>query len=355
MTDAFKVLVLTPAGTGDPALAIAASRAGHLGVFNAELPLAPGALEAGLAQLAATAPAGYGLAASDAQTALAMVGAYAQQGLGLIVLPAEAGFAAPDAVAAIRAAGVSVLLEAIRWDDRLAGALAADGIIVKGHEAGGRIGEATSFILLQQALSGGATTVHVRGGIGLHSAGAVRAGGAAGIVLDDQLLSLRESALADLVAPVLARMTGAETVLIEGDAGVHWRGIERPGLKAAARLRTALAPHDMTAQDPLARAAFGWDMGAGQIAPMGQAAAFAPALAARYGSLGRLIRALLDQSGASVARAAKTKVLGEGQGVAEAHGTRWPIVQGPMTRVSDTSGFAQSVAEGGALPMIALP
>ena len=48
MTDVFSVFVLTPAGSGDPALAVAAQRAGHLGILNAELPLPSGALEAGL-------------------------------------------------------------------------------------------------------------------------------------------------------------------------------------------------------------------------------------------------------------------------------------------------------------------
>lgn len=94
-----------------------------------------------------------------------------------------------------------MILEAISWDDRLTGPIAAQGVILKGHEAGGRVGEATSFILLQKARAAGLAPVFIRGGIGMHSAGAVRAGGAAGIVLDDQCLMLRESALADRVAP----------------------------------------------------------------------------------------------------------------------------------------------------------
>lgn len=352
--ETFQVLVFTPAGTGDPALAIAAARAGHAGVFNAELPLPATAVEAGLAALARSAPGGFGLRTDDVAAATALAGSHGSQGLRQVILGAEAALAAPEAVAAIRAAGLEVLLECIRWDARLAGPLAQDGIIVKGHEAGGRVGESTAFILLQQALSGGAARVIVRGGIGLHSAGAVRAGGAAGVVLDDQCLCLRESALADRVAPVLARMTGGETQLVEGAGGVHWRGVEKPGQRAAAALRTALAPHDTAAQAPLAQAAFGWDIAAGQIAPMGQAAAFAPLFGQRYQSLGRLIRALIEQSRATVAQAARTEVLGRGQGVAAAHGTEWPIVQGPMTRVSDTAEFAKAVGEGGALPMIAL-
>jgi len=43
-----------------------------------------------------------------------------------------------------------------------------------------------------------------------------------------------------------------------------------------------------------------------------------------------------------------------GNALAKDHGTKFPIVQGPMTRVSDCAAFAQSVAESGALPMLAL-
>ena len=40
--------------------------------------------------------------------------------------------------------------------------------------------------------------------------------------------------------------------------------------------------------------------------------------------------------------------------LAKSHGTKYPILQGPMTRVSDTAAFADSVAAGGALPFLAL-
>ena len=39
--------------------------------------------------------------------------------------------------------------------------------------------------------------------------------------------------------------------------------------------------------------------------------------------------------------------------LAASHGTKYPVVQGPMTRVSDTAEFALAVAQGGALPMVA--
>src|SRR5262249_56521540 len=46
--------------------------------------------------------------------------------------------------------------------------------------------------------------------------------------------------------------------------------------------------------------------------------------------------------------------LAPGSPLAEAHGTVFPIVQGPMTRVSDTAAFAEAVADGGGLPFLAL-
>jgi acyl transferase domain-containing protein/NAD(P)-dependent dehydrogenase (short-subunit alcohol dehydrogenase family) len=359
MSEPFKIIVMTPAGSGDASLAIAAARAGHLGLFNAELPLGPVRIEAGLAALSAATETGFGLAIPDPARAADLVGVWAGQGLEVVVLPAHAALDAPQMLAAIRAAGVAVLLEATAWDDLLSGPVAADGLILKGHEAGGRVGEATSFILLQQALARGAAgPVFVRGGVGLHSAGALRAGGAAGVVLDDQLLALRECAQGPGLAPILARMTGAETQLAEGAGGIQWRGVERPGSRAMASLRQRLAGLPPHAQGPVAEAAFGWDQAMGQalpaILPIGQAATFAPGLAQRFGSLGRLCAAMLAESAAAVTRAARVPVLGAGQGVAVPHGTRWPIVQGPMTRVSDTAAFAEGVAAGGALPMIAL-
>lgn len=349
-----KVLVFTPAGLNDPALAIAATRAGHTGVFNLELSGRTDPWAEGLDRLARLTQGGWGLALSDVDLALDLAGSYGPRGLGLVVVPAAAALAAPEAVNAIRAVGVQVLLEAIEWDRRLAGPIAADGIILKGHESGGRVGEATSFILLQQAMAAAPLgPVIVRGGVGLRSAGALRAGGAAGIVLDDQCLMLAESSLAGRMGPVLSRFTGAETILVEEESGgAQWRGIEKPGSKAGAALRRTLGLADAKDKTALARSNFGW--GEGQIAPIGQAATFAPAMAANYGNVAKLARALVEGAEAAVALAAARPVWAEGQGVAQAHGTRWPIVQGPMTRVSDTASFAQAVAAGGGLPMLAL-
>ena len=350
MRDAFKVLVFTPAGLPDPGLAIAATRAGHAGVLNLEL----GGDAGGLDALARLTDGGWGVALADIGAATDLVGRWAGRGLAFVVVPAVPALGAAEAVNAIRVVGVQVLFEALEWDKRLAGPLAADGIILKGHDAGGRVGEATGFILLQQAMQAAPRgPVYVRGGVGLVSAAAMRVGGAAGVVLDDQCLVLKESPVADRMAAVLGRFTGAETVLIEEmGGGAQWRGIEKPGSKSAQALRQAMAQAEPAARFAVGAARFGW--GDGQIAPVGQAATFAPDMAAKFGNVAKLAAAIEGQSAALVTLAAETSVWAEGQGVAVPHKTKFPIVQGPMTRVSDTAAFAQSVSEGGALPMLAL-
>ena len=98
----------------------------------------------------------------------------------------------------------------------------------------------------------------------------------------------------------------------------------------------------------------GWREPERGIVPLGQAAAFAAPFAERYATFGRLAHAMLDESERRLEQAVALDPLGAGHGVAAPHGTTFPIVQGPMTRVSDVAGFAQAVAEAGALPMLAL-
>src|SRR5439155_137297 len=84
---------------------------------------------------------------------------------------------------------------------RTAAAAGASGLIARGNEAGGPVGELTSFVLLQRLLAGdaGDLPVWVAGGIGPRSAAACVLGGAAGVVLDSQLALVAEAELpADL-------------------------------------------------------------------------------------------------------------------------------------------------------------
>ncbi len=75
----------------------------------------------------------------------------------------------------------------------LAEAAGFDGLIVKGHEAGGFVSADSSFLLLQQLNGRLSIPFWLQGGIGPDTAAAALLGGAAGVVLGEQLWLAAES------------------------------------------------------------------------------------------------------------------------------------------------------------------
>ncbi len=255
-----------------------------------------------------------------------------------------------DALFEVRRAKKLVLAEVTTRDAaEEAWASGYDGLIVAGNEGGGVVSDESSLILLQavvdQAPPG--AMIWVRGGIGPVSAAGVIAAGATGVVLDGALLLARESPLAESVRERLSRWDGAETVTFRGVEGPVVRGFAPPRSAILDRLREAAE------QGADLRALMGWD--ANSFWPAGQDAAHAAELARRFVTVGGIVSAVeaaIDDALMTARNhwpfAAETSAL------AEAHATRYPIVQGPMTRVSDRPEFAVAVAEGGALPFLAL-
>ena len=92
-----------------------------------------------------------------------------------------------------------------------------------------------------------------------------------------------------------------------------------------------------------------------RLRPLGQGVAHASALAAACTTTGAMLQAFRQRIGHARTEAPRLGALAANSPLAVAHGTRYPIVQGPMTRVSDRAPFiARVVAENGALPFLAL-
>ena len=215
-------------------------------------------------------------------------------------------------------------------------------IVVKGNEAGGRVGATSTYVLLQQTLANAEVSVPIRarGGIGVHTAAAAVTAGAAGVVLDDQLALAREVELPDDLSAAIRAMDGSETTVVG-----HHRIFTRPDLPAAT-LDIDADPHEVQPR-------LGTDL-AGGLVPMGQDASFARALADRYVTIGGIVQALTAAAFGNVVLAATQSILGPDGAFARAHHLEVPVAQGPMTRVSDRAGFAAKVADGGGLPFLAL-
>jgi acyl transferase domain-containing protein/NAD(P)H-dependent flavin oxidoreductase YrpB (nitropropane dioxygenase family)/NAD(P)-dependent dehydrogenase (short-subunit alcohol dehydrogenase family)/acyl carrier protein len=360
----FDVLAWSPFGAPDHRVAIAASRAGGIGVVNLEWSQDAAAAQSVIEQASSYRVGAFGIKLNvHAPFVEDVLGNLPDQVRTVIFAAHDPAVLAPY-IGALQEQRRTVLLEITdATHATVAQQLGVDGLIAKGYEAGGWVGETTTFMLVQQLLAQTALPVYAHGGIGVHTAAACYVAGAAGVVLDDQLALTRESPLADPIRTSIAAQDGSETITLSANARLQFRGYARPISATFARLRAHLAAlddqsispeeYDARWRDLVADAAQGAEFGEA-VVPMGQAIAFAQSLAQRYQTVGGVIKAVRDAVRQHVEMAQRTQPLAEGAPFARSHGIRYPLVQGPMTRVSDQAEFALRVAEEGALPFLAL-
>lgn len=232
------------------------------------------------------------------------------------------------------------LLVEVRTADDIAWAIAHDAaaLVGVGHEAGGLVGPESSFVLAQRLARTG-RPFWIRGGIGPHTAAACAVAGAEAVVVDSALALARES---DLPAPLrraISGMDGGETRTLGGR-----RVYTRPDLGHDALEGTDAEGITARLGDDLHR----------DLVPVGQGAAVAADLARAHVGAAGIVGAIEAAVEGHLADAASASPLAADAPLAAAHGTRWPVVQGPMTRVSDTPDFADAVATAGGLPFVAL-
>ncbi|MBS1661768.1 MAG: acyltransferase domain-containing protein, partial [Bacteroidetes bacterium] len=176
-------------------------------------------------------------------------------------------------------------------------------LIIKGNEGCGLVGEESSFILFQRIRQEmPEMEILVQGGVGLHSAAALSALGAAGVVLDSQLVLFDECSAPKELKKLCLGLSGHETKVVD-----HERMLLRPN-----------AP----------------------VLPLGQDIAVSSDLVKRCKKLDRLVFLFREAAYGSLKQARLSPVMG--------------IAQGPMTRVSDVPAFANSVSIEGGLPFVAL-
>ncbi|MDF3294221.1 type I polyketide synthase [Streptomyces silvisoli] len=330
------VIGISPFGEPDARLTSAVSRAGGLGVLD----LGTGRRRAREA-LADTkrwaAGARFGVRVATA-CQLAPEDLSADEGAGpdTVVLGVDAPWQTSEVADRYR-----VLAEVTDLDQALdAVRSGAHGLIARGSESGGRVGELSTFVLLQLLLAEPAVAIPVWacGGIGPRTAAGAVLGGAAGVVLDTQLALLAESGLPQEATAAIRSMDGSETVVIDGHRVLRHRPGTVGGTGAATRVASRLGVHDLRTQ----------------LLPVGQDGFLASRFAERWHDTATAVRAVTEAIREAVRDGTAAAVLRLGAPMSGTLGTRLPLAQGPMTRVSDQAGFARAVADKGALPFIAL-
>ncbi|MEU9478577.1 SDR family NAD(P)-dependent oxidoreductase [Streptomyces sp. NPDC048191] len=264
------VLCLTPFGEPDAGLTAAACAAGALGILD--LGTGDRRSREQLSRLIRAAPAPFGVRVTGR---CALTPADVGDAPDTVVLTPDATWPIPELPSCSRVlAEVTDLGQA-----HTAVRAGARGLIARGAESGGRVGELSTFVLLQQLLSdeeSGRVPVWACGGIGPRTAAAAVAGGAAGVVLDSQLALLAESGLPETVRSLLRSLDGSETVVLGGHRVLRRRGPN--------------APHP-PADDPEAVASLlGIGGPRGGLLPVGQDGFLAARFAERYGDVRRSVR-----------------------------------------------------------------
>ena len=359
------IIVVTPAHRCNPPLAIAASRAGQYGLLDLGWNVADATRRAALERLVRFAgqtdrwgvrwdmlelpqrsPAYLRELASEPWPLLLLAG------VNLCDVPAE------SIVAEARQIARRVLVEAYSPEQAMAAEQAgADGVVLVGHEAGGRVGALSAFVFLQEVRGKLSLPYWIRGGLGPQTAAAAKVAGASGVVLGEQLWLTEESPLSQAEREQWARLGGSDTVCL-GDARTSYRFSGRQGRAALDSLEKQLATGKPAAEtlrtQLLADSALVAESSHEALLPLGQEIGFAATLARRYRTVAGVLRGFAQAADEALVQARTQQALAPQSPLAEALGTTYPILQGPMTRVSDVAPFCETVAANGALPFLAL-
>lgn len=277
------------------------------------------------------------------ETALPSYGIYvSNEKLSTLQLPEKVRFAIlPFGMTVSQHSNLDIIYQITSLEEaKQAEQSGAKGIIIKGNEAGGQIGYESTFVLFQRIINEiKSIPVWVQGGIGLHTASAVKALGATGVVLDSQLALFPESSVPKDIKDLCSKLNGTETKII-----ADHRVLVRPNSPSL--------PDDITS-DHLKQYFADLDISKSYI-PMGQDISLATDLYEEFRTLKKLAFGLKEAMHGHLKQAKALQVIDQNNPLAQELGLKYPIAQGPMTRVSDVPGFANAVAEAGALPFVAL-
>jgi len=360
------IITSTIAGILDPATAIAGAKAGGTGILDLTLYQDSQNALLSLNKLDRHAVTNYGVKLNavvdpfflDISTSL-------PPGLTTVILAPFHSNHLQEAVSLLRKHQLTIMLECTSLSDALSGQqCGVDGFIAKGNEAGGRVGDESTFVLLQKLKSSFPEPIWVHGGIGLHTASACHVAGASGVILDSQLCLARESALSNTTKNSLRRQDGRKTQLIGEEIGNIHR-IQPLAVthitEELKQLEQQFKQQSLDDEDLLRQ----WHTGLANAMSakqkngdpyfllLGQDISLAAFFADNFVTVGGIVQAIRQSVEQHCLPAGKENPLASDGSMAKSHGTKFAIVQGPMARVSDIPQFALEVANAGGLPFLA--
>ncbi|MDR3218449.1 MAG: SDR family NAD(P)-dependent oxidoreductase [Dysgonamonadaceae bacterium] len=215
-------------------------------------------------------------------------------------------------------------------------------IIVKGYEGAGRVAKESSFILFQkiaESCKKAKIKVYIQGGAGLHTSAAFFALGAQGVIFDSQIVAFPECSVPKEIKDISIKLSGSETVVVDNFRVLH-------------RNTSPVLPVDAV-YDDLQPFLGGYSLSENYL-PVGQDISLSVDFLRRHKKLKNFVFAVYSAAHGHILQAKNKNVITPDNGLAKDLGTKYPIGQGPMARISDVPEFLKEVADAGALPILSL-
>ncbi len=237
----------------------------------------------------------------------------------------------------------------------------ADFFLVKGFEAGGKIGETSSFILIQEFTEAGFPFI-IQGGFGVYNIISALIGGALGVVLEEQLSLLPECPLTKETKDYLSSLDENDTYIVgesfelkyrlAGKIANKWirdfkkfeKSLTRESVQELSHKIDKISKNSLFLSDPEIKNSF---------LPLGVGLRFASFILEKFGDLSSFLKGIENIINSQMSNLSEHWPFAEDSDFAKSLGIKLPIIQGPMANITDNAKFASKVSEEGALPVLA--
>ena len=237
-------------------------------------------------------------------------------------------------------------------------------LILKGNEAGGKVSKYSSFILMQWYLKNTSYPLFIHGGVGKYTAAGMFAAGVSGLVLDSQLLMADEAPVSKNFKTLLGMLDESDSTDITYNGDDIYRVFAKLGTKIVKdlKIRAVELGTDPDGKEKLyetiAAHMTAFDREDAQYIQslfyLGQDGVFAKDFVKESTCLGDIISGFFKTIGENLNFIDGHDPIKPDSAFAKDQGTKFPLIQGPMANISDSSEFANKVLEHGALPFFAV-
>ena len=244
------------------------------------------------------------------------------------------------------------------------GNVSPHALILKGNEAGGKVSQYSSFVLMQWYLKNSNLPVFIHGGVGRYTAAGMFAAGVSGLVMDSQFLLTDEAPVSQNFKNLLSMVDESDSTQIEYNDIDIYRVFAKLGTKIVKdlKLKTVEFGNALGGSKQIYQfitdniTAFDKDDAQfiQSLFYLGQDGIFAKDFVKDTTKLNEVIAGFFKNIGANLNFIDEHDPVTPGSKFAQDQGTKFPLIQGPMANISDNSEFANRVLEHGALPFFAV-